>query len=87
MASKDGAIPELVAEERSRVEVEPLLTRHMSVGTHGSNGTSLKHTIPRSAADMLDIEAKDEVEVRVYEDCYVVRRRERGREQGAEDER
>jgi len=52
---------------------EPLLTRTVEVGSHGSNG-SLKHTIPKTAVDLLDLTDADSVTVDIYQNGYVVRK-------------
>jgi len=76
MSANSGGIQQRIMAERKEVAdaEEPLLTETVQVGTHGAHG-SLKHTVPATIAEVLDLGADDEVVIEGYQDGYVVRKK------------
>jgi len=75
MATSNGGIQERIMAEREQIAdaEEPLVSKTVQVGTHGQHG-SLKHTVPATIAQLLDLDAEDEVVIEGYQDGYVVRK-------------
>lgn len=70
-----SGLEERIMTERKRIkgEAEPIKTVERSVCQDGRSG--LKHNIPMLARDLCGIEDGDDVEIQIYQDGYVVRKK------------
>lgn len=75
MGTRTGGTSQEIMDERDEIadEDEPLWDTDVDVGPHG-NG-SLKHTIPSEFVEMADLTKDDQVNIEIYRDHYVVRKK------------